>query len=624
MHAYYLFFHQEGIHKTKTGSHIRKESILQKMGSVRERRRRRKRLRPDVEGSNNEDEVIVISSDDEESSASKPAASSRVFVTDDEQRLLDGDQELNDSVVNRYLQLIVDRFHQQLRRNALEDHHIRATKEEEDASNGAADDTHQQPRGSPPVLVNVSTHFLPRWRSLWREIEDVQKSSTPSASDASTAPSLDVGLAQRMRGWIGGRGLPSTHHYHHHSSTAAAAAPQEAPPPITPPPAHQLCLRHWIALYDIPMRHVYAPRQHSIDTKALLDEHLATGCTQCFSSACVLFPVHVPKQHHWIMAALLIPRLRQWPPAKDSRMPLGKVHVYDSMLWLHHRYSRCYPFDDDEDEAMSGPQSRATAEWMRTDEDDIVNQNACDGRRYRRMLLHRTVRPLLAAVQLIAMHRIMEAPNAASFVSTTATQHRVTRAFPRLHRWRVRWHRYSVTQQNAVDCGVAVCKAADHISQSLASIASRPLGDSHVRRAQQRRQRRHTLLREVDCRLGASGSTQVYRRHLFRAAADLHMLYWRCIERSDLREYRTTMHRWMYPQEPTVIEDNEEVSVATSAPVSKREDSRPQRRVRANNRSSSATLMGSAANTARRRRRRSVIEDAEDTGRASRRRPVIL
>jgi hypothetical protein len=589
------------------------------MGSAKQRQRRRKRLRADVEEPNREDGVIVISSDDDDNiTSTSKHANPRipVFVTDDEQRLLDGDQELNDSVVNRYLQLIVDRFQQQVRRSSEGMGSGGAVHTDVHTSKDAGEQRTPR-RAAPPVLVNVSTHFLPRWRSLWREIEEVQKTTTAAAASDVAAQSLDVGLAQRMRGWIGGRGLPA------HATGASLSSPSSEAPM---PQHHHLCLRHWIALYDIPMRHVYAPRQHSIDTKALLDEHLATGCTQCYSSACVLFPVHVPKQHHWIMTALLVPRLKQWPPAQDSRMPLGKVHVYDSMLWLHHRYSRCYPFDDDEDEAMSGPQMRATAEWMRAgDDEDIVNRNACDGRRYRRMLLHRTVRPLLAAVQLIAMHRIMEAPNAPSFVSMAPALHRVSRAFPRLHRWRVRWHRYSVTQQNAVDCGVAVCKAADHISQSLAALAARPYeANAPGVRRQQRRQRRQTFLREVDSRLDASGSSHVYRRHLYRAAADLHMLYWRRIERSDLREYRTTMHRWMYPQEPTVVDDDERDEKAVPRREGTAERTRRIRSYQTSVNGAPSKHLGSAANTARRRRRRSVIEDAEDSGRASRRRPLIL
>lgn len=450
----------------------------------------------------------MISSDDEDAVTSRsPTTHSSggpfVVVSEDEQRLLDPDQELNDNVVNMYLQLLTERFHRQM-------------------SNGTA--------RRATALLSVSTHFLTRWRSLWREIEEVQKNSDER-------PDVPC-LAQRMRGWIGGRCLPSASH-----------------------PTAQLCLRHWIALYDIPMRHVHAPKQHAIDTRALLDEHLAAGCPWCPSSACVLFPVHVPKQNHWILTALFIPSLRQWPPS-GGRMPLGKVHVYDSMLWLHHRYSRFYPFDDDEEE-MTGPQSRAAAMWVGRDDDEEARQmnSACDGRRYRRMLLHRTVRPLLAAVQLIAMHRILNESSPAAAGGSTS-------AFPRQYRWRVRWHRYSVTQQNAVDCGVAVCKAADHIAQSLTKSALLGLSgeaSSHQRRGQAHRmqRRRTTLLQSLDTAADTPGD--VYRRRLFRAASDLHMLYWRRIERSNLHEYRNVIHRSLFPQEVVVIQDDEPAKTADEA-----------------------------------------------------------
>lgn len=583
--------------------------------------RRRKRTRSDL--GEQDSEVIVISSDDDvdpSPPSSGKAAAAHSVVTDDEQRLLDEDQELNDSVVNKYLQLIVDRFQRQTRGARPDDDGADGDDDREGDTVGTG--IPQQRRRAPPVLVNVSTHFLPRWRSLWREIEEVHKTIGGNDSGAAVPPpaALDVGLAQRMRGWIGGRGLPMP-------TTPVTPA---SPAPSAPPGGHQMCLRHWIALYDIPMRHVYAPRQHSIDTRALLDQHLAGGCTQCFSSACVLFPVHVPKQHHWIMTALLIPRIKQWPPAPGGRMPLGKVHVYDSMLWLHHRYSRFYPFDDDDDEvAQSGPQSRATMEWMRAggDDEDIINRDACDGRKYRRMLLHRTVRPLLAAVQLIAMHRILEAPNAASFVSTPRAPNSVSVAFPRLHRWRVRWHRYSVTQQNAVDCGVAVCKAADHIAQSLAKTASSALDETGAVARRQKRRRRKTFLREVDAHVGVStGPNHVYRRHLFRAAADLHMLYWRRIERSDLREYRTTMHRWLFPQAVTVIDDDDApVPEAANSPLQHSQDDDVQDERRRRRPVSAAVLARRASSdvptpTHRRRRRSAGIEASLEYNHPSRRR----
>lgn len=477
---------------------------------------------------------------------------------DDEVRLINPDRELNDTIVNSFLKhvtqrhtcvleaacetvaaasvaspcgAVVQRHAERRRRAALEDYVVQ--QEEVSVPSSPSTKTTSPVLGS-SVLLTVSSHFLPRWISSWRAAVSGNPSSSVHGEQrgdldrhADTESPLKAAasgleyphvaswpcddprrtLMRRMQRWI-----------ERESGAAASALGIKREDNIgfttlkekkiveevqrSPKPLNTLCLRHWVALYDAPMRHAFAAEQHNVNTRELLQKHRADQCPHCRQRGCLLFPIHLERQSHWILVALFVPAL----PAHDSgrntsNMPLCKVHVYDSMLWLHHRYSRYTPRDWDIEDSMEACHEGAQLGVSYSDDDDDATSDdddpalyldACDGRTYRRHLLRRTLRPLLAAVQLIATEKISSLASSAEVErrdvgrnSSTGTLkiapsddggsipvRSFALAYPRVFRWRVRWHRFTVTQVNAVDCGVAVCKAADKISSLLA----KPLG----------------------------------------------------------------------------------------------------------------------------------------------------
>lgn len=517
-------------------------------------------------------------------------------VSADEAVVLDDGAELNDKIINDYTSWLVRESHKNgleglIGKDDAESYALHALLHqgingngEEDGEDHAVDDSSAaaQSLASSPnaaLLVGVSSHFLARWRSLWKASLQMMSDADIHGVTAGRLDELRGEVARRLSSWIGGGCRIG----------AAQDAPQGG--------ERKMCLRHWLALRDLSVSYPNGKRylgklskrkdsstasvgghgrkgghtgnntnntshEDVLQTalyQQLMNDHYSVMphhcCPDCSSKCTILFPVHLKAQHHWILVVITIP---ECPPGSSpnhddvaggggggggssGQKRLCKIHIYDSMLWLHHLYAREYneaAYMDDTWPASDGPsqnsqqksdaggkrgqprQQREAKDAMKRDyladlpidespEDALPNPLSLDGRQYRKLLWRRTVLPLLQAARSVAAARVASilksleetelAPSrtpvdfdtipggAGAFGLSRRARHKVagkgvdassrtigatsqksqqgnaTRRGVRVVKpfhWRIRWHRFTVTQQNGVDCGVAVCRAA--------------------------------------------------------------------------------------------------------------------------------------------------------------------